>query len=221
MALIEDANELVELKAQCQKAGIHFGRYLETYEIMNYYVVGFITCLEWHARSRLVDLMVHNASCIEAKDVKNLDKDALSQMMSEQVTVPYLVGAATSVSSLSDYIEIFNRVFRDLDNDVKVEALLRSTNYTFQQFGEETTKSLFEVLTDLFQSRHDLVHEIGFHVVCHFSLRDLWPVERPNELGGAVIQCMQIMDRLRSSSHRERFQTGWTPTGARRMKRRR
>src|SRR5258706_6918530 len=49
--LIDDATSLQDLRKQADEKGIRFGNRLSTYEILNYYVVGFATCLEWHARA--------------------------------------------------------------------------------------------------------------------------------------------------------------------------
>src|SRR5262245_40537256 len=40
------------------------------FEIISYYAIGFVTCLEWHARSRLVDLFAFRPSSIRSDDLK-------------------------------------------------------------------------------------------------------------------------------------------------------
>jgi hypothetical protein len=92
-ALVRDARDLLEVQALPRRA---------RFEITSYYAVGLVTCLEWHGRSRLVDLMTFLPSCIEANDVKNVASLAISQMVSEGATIPQLLGAATNVSQLSD-----------------------------------------------------------------------------------------------------------------------
>ena len=111
-ALVLDAKEMLELKKAGEDKGIHFGSRRSTYEIISYFAVGFVTCLEWHARSRLIDLMLYKPSCITATDLDGIAKVALSQMVAERVTVPHLLGAATTVSkSLSGNISEDYKVF--------------------------------------------------------------------------------------------------------------
>jgi hypothetical protein len=63
-------------------------------EIYSYYMVGFVTCLEWHARSRLVDLFNHLPECVLADDLKgHINDRVLSQMAAAKVGVPEMLGA--------------------------------------------------------------------------------------------------------------------------------
>src|SRR6266436_4911603 len=124
-ALVLDAEEILELKKAAEDKDIQFGS-RSTYEIISYFAVGLVTCLEWHARSRLIDLMLYKPSCITKADLDGIAKLALSQMVAERVTFPYLVGAATSVSSIKEYVAVFTRMFEALDIKVHVERELRS-----------------------------------------------------------------------------------------------
>src|ERR1700738_1306601 len=110
-SLIDDTRMLDELRDLAEAKEIRFGNRMKTYEIVDYFPVGFVTCLEWHARSRIVDLLVFAPACIDTKDVKTIDKDALSQMAAANVTLPHIVGATTRISGIQDYISIFERVF--------------------------------------------------------------------------------------------------------------
>src|SRR5438034_4227198 len=104
--LVHDAECLAELKLKVETSKIPFGKVRSTYEIINYYIVGYVTCLEWHARSRLVDIMLFRPSCIQPSDVKSIATLALSQMVAEGITVPHLLGAASNVSHISEYLDI-------------------------------------------------------------------------------------------------------------------
>jgi hypothetical protein len=90
-ALVRDAEEILELKKAAEEKDIRFGSWHSTYEIISYFAVGFVTCLEWHARSRLIDLMLYKPSCITKDDVERIAKAALSQMLAERVMVPHLL----------------------------------------------------------------------------------------------------------------------------------
>ncbi len=123
--LAYDARALLELREAGERKDVRFGNRAGTYEIISYYAVGLVTCLEWHARSRLVDLMMFQPGSIETSDVKNIASLAISQMVSEGATIPHLLGAATRVSELTEYLDIFVRIFRNLDIRVDLEKQLR------------------------------------------------------------------------------------------------
>jgi len=193
-SLIDDIKSLMELKKECEAKGIYFGRFIFTYEVINYYAVGLVTCLEWHVRSRVVDLLSFNPECIRKEDIKAAKEEALSQMMMEEVTVPHLVGAAVRVTSTASYAKEMQRIFDGLKIKSRAEDLLRKQEYTIERWGQKTKKSLFDVLDELFEIRHSLVHEIGWGVIGHFSLRDLWELERPLQFGEAVLKCIQLIE---------------------------
>ena len=71
--------------------------------------------------------MLFRPSFIEASDVKNIASLAISQMMAEGVTVPHLLGAATHVSSIEEYVAVFKRVFSTLGFTDIIEPELRKT----------------------------------------------------------------------------------------------
>src|SRR5262249_13251371 len=169
-ALVSNAEELLAVQTAAEDNNINFGG---RHEITSYFAVGFVTCLEWHARSRLTDLMLYKPSCITASDLERITKVALSQMLAERVTVPHLVGAATSVSKIEEYVDVFTRMFDDLDIRVHVERELRSVQGDIELYREDGDNSLYSVIEELFEYRNQLVHEIGFSVTAHFSLRDM------------------------------------------------
>jgi hypothetical protein len=192
--LIRDAEDLHELRVQSEAANIRYGSKLRTYEVVSYFAVGFITCLEWHARSRKVDLMRFKPSAIETSDVKFIEKNALSQMMAANVTVPYLVGAATHVASIADYVEVFERIFKALDISSKPGTLLRNVEAEVRPVEPEASVKIFDVMDNLFQVRNHLVHEIDLAVVGHFSIRDMWDASDAIRFGRAVVTCIKTVE---------------------------
>jgi hypothetical protein len=48
--LANDARGLLELRAAAEQNNVRFGNRAGTYEIVSYYAVGLVTCLEWNAR---------------------------------------------------------------------------------------------------------------------------------------------------------------------------
>jgi hypothetical protein len=198
-ALIDDAVSLQNLREQAEEKGVRFGNRLSTYEIFSYFVVGFATCLEWHARSRIVDLLHFGPSCIETTDVKMIDKLALSQMSAEKVTLPYIVGAGTHVSSVQEYVSVFTRIFDSLGlPEIKAEKLLReqTAKEPAWRTPSDPPLTLYDAIGELFITRNELVHEVGVGVMAHFSLRDIWTPEEALRVGRIAVTAAQTMEKI-------------------------
>jgi hypothetical protein len=189
---------LQDLCKEVTKHNISFrpGRF-STYEIVNYYVVGFVTCLEWQARSRIVDLLNFVPDCIQPEDVRAIDKLALSQMSAANVTLPFIVGAGTHVSSAQDYASIFTRVFDGIGLETNAEKLLRgqlAEQHELRPAQEPAT--IYDVIGELFEARHSLVHEINGGLLGHYTLRDIWTPEDALRGGSAVGTAMESMEKV-------------------------
>src|SRR5258708_8405856 len=50
-SLIQDTRMLDELRELAEANEIRFGNRMRTYEIVDYFPVGFVTCLDWHAHA--------------------------------------------------------------------------------------------------------------------------------------------------------------------------
>jgi hypothetical protein len=124
--LVDEIEGLMKLSEEAGKKDIAFGSVYSSYEIVTYYSVGLVTCLEWHARSRLVHLMQYRPGSIQTADVKGIADLAISQMAANGVAVPHLLGAAAKVSSIQEYVTIFQRLFDDINIKVSAERTLRS-----------------------------------------------------------------------------------------------
>lgn len=147
-------------------------------EIVSYYVVGFVTCLEWHARSRIVDLFSYLPRCIEPKDIKgSLGEKVLAQMVAANLTIPQLLGVLRPVGSAKAYIETFERIYRDLGFSVKPYDLIRSI---VLDKGDAESVNKLEIL---FDSRHLLVHEITIDQVGAYYQRGFLPLAVIRQLG--------------------------------------
>jgi hypothetical protein len=193
-ALLLDAQEMLELQKTAENKDIRFGSTASTYEIISYFAVGLVTCLEWHARSRLIDLMLYKPSCINSSDLEGIAKVALSQMVAERVTVPHLLGAATSVSRVEQYVAVFTRIFEALAIRVHVERELRTVQADIDLYREDEDKSLYRVIDEVFEYRNQLVHEIDLSVIGHFSLRDMWTLDRAVAYGNAIISTIKLLE---------------------------
>ncbi len=149
---------------------------------------------EWHARSRLVDLMMFQPGSIETSDVKNIASLAISQMVSEGATIPHLLGAATRVSELTEYLDIFVRIFRNLDIKVDLEKQLRGMPVAIDTHSMDDDLGLFRTLDRLFITRNHLVHEIDQSIIGHFSIRDTWSALEAIQYAEAVITAIKEVE---------------------------
>jgi hypothetical protein len=212
-SLIEDTKMLDELRDLAGAKEIRFGNRLRTYEIVDYFRVGFVTCLEWHARSRIVDLLAFAPACIETNDVKTIDKVALSQMAAANVTLPHIVGATTRISSIQDYLSIFERVFAALEIKSKPEALLRSTYGNGTTATPEDPHSLYDVIDRMFASRNHLVNEIDIAVIGSYQTRDFWTPSEARRAGEATLRCVKLMETEITNHAPSKFPNKLDPNG--------
>jgi hypothetical protein len=189
-----DARALIELRASGEERELRFGNRAGTYEVISYYAVGLVTCLEWHARSRLVDLMLFQPNAIEASDIQKIAALAISQMASEGATIPHLLGAATTVSQLRQYLIVFRRIFDALNIRADIEEEFRSTQTSIAGYRVDEDNSLFGVLDRLFSTRNHLVHEIDHSIIGHFSIRDIWSANEAVEYVEAAIAAMKAIE---------------------------
>jgi hypothetical protein len=115
-------------------------------------------------------------------------------MMAEGVTVPHLLGAATHISNTEEYVEVFKRVFNALGITDIIENELRKTKANPVMFGEDGDNNLYNVLSDLFRTRHNLVHEINMSVIGPYTLRDTWSPETAIHFGECVVATIKLVE---------------------------
>ncbi|MCM2474793.1 hypothetical protein HGO38_15035 [Rhizobium sp. CG5] len=168
-ALIDDAKEVSGLLTPQQSH--------KTFEFVSYYQVGFVTCLEWHAKSRLYDLFVFDPKQISANDVKQGFSDAkLALMISEGLEIPHLIASGSSVSTYESYISTIDRVLTALGAKGEIKNLL----------GTDA-----QVIEDLYVSRNTLVHEIGIQAIGHPNVRDFSTFKEVLEQGNIVLSLIR------------------------------
>ena len=154
-------------------------------EIISFYSIGFVTCLEWHAKSRLIDLLTFDPSSLKIEDVRGTISDKLIvQMAAKQASVAQLVGASVKVGGIEKYLSILGRVFVALNMPFSVTEWL-----TGKADGATTCwirAEQFEELKLLFDFRHQLVHEIGVATMGHSNIRDVWDPKEALRVGNLV-----------------------------------
>jgi hypothetical protein len=181
-----DIDEFMELRKQAEAKDIRFGSWHQGFEAFAYYAVALVTCLEWHARSRLVDLVTYKPDCIGQNDIKAIANVALTQMVSEGVTVPYLLGAAKKVNSFNDYLYVFHRLFEELRIEDQLDKLVQKRT--------AGTNSIHEEVTAIFTYRHQLVHEISYASIGHWNIREVWTLEEALAKVETVINLMKMIE---------------------------
>ncbi len=162
------------------------------FEFVSYYKVGFATCLEWHAKSRLYDLFCFNPSLIETNDLKQtLSNDKLRDMIVERLSVPQILANANNISTSEAYISVFKRIFLALGADRKFKKILSSKLADHVSYGA--------VLNRLFDDRNTLVHEISITDIGHRNIRDYSTLADANLMGRQLINFMKLIEKEISS----------------------
>lgn len=161
-------------------------------EIISYYVVGFVTCLEWHARSRLVDLLTFKPTAAKSDDLRVMKDKVVLEMLAANVTVAAIIGAATNISSFEEYMGVFSRLFSTFDPQLDgFKAIKVERTGTGKPWVEEHE---IDELKNLYSFRNDLVHEIGIGRVGHVNVRDRWDPAEAIRMGELVRRTMQAIE---------------------------
>ncbi|MGV3513332.1 MAG: hypothetical protein ACO1OX_15125 [Novosphingobium sp.] len=169
------------------------------FEVISYYIVGLVTCLEWHARTRLSDLYTYRPETIEKKALDGrVSSEALSQLIKAGVTVPHYISASISVGSPDDYLTVLQTLFDGLGIAKKVVAIVQPpAPYATTVFGEPYVEpAIYETLTRLFEARHSLVHEIGLMRMSSPAISENWGVQDVLAMGRSIITVMRAFERV-------------------------
>jgi hypothetical protein len=113
-------------------------------------------------------------------------------MISANVTVAGMVGAATNVSSLDAYMGIFDRVLEGLSIPLKsFDAVTKKQQKSRKPLisGDEIAE-----LKLLYEFRNDLVHEIDISILGHPNIRDSWSPDDAIRIGEIVCRLMKGLE---------------------------
>jgi hypothetical protein len=158
-------------------------------EIISYYAVGFVTCLEWHARSRFVDILTFDPGALRPDDLKGVLNDKLIvQMIAEQAPVTHLIGGAVRVTSADKYYALLNRVFSDLQISLDLGSWL--TGASEAAVACWVRPDQMHLVESLFNFRHELVHEIGSGTMGHPNIRESWSPDEALHYGRLALSVM-------------------------------
>ncbi|OCC05289.1 hypothetical protein BA190_10320 [Labrys sp. WJW] len=188
-ALVEDASDAASHLQPILKERWHPA----FYEFVSYYQVGFVTCLEWHAKSRLYDLFAFDPKRIHLNDIKQGLSDAkLAQMISEGLTIPHLLASASSISTYAGYIQAISRVLEAMDAADALSDLL--------DVKDKEGKSTGSTIQELYENRNKLVHEIDLGDIGHRNIRNYMEFEEIIRQGTVVIELIKGIEIAISKS---------------------
>lgn len=163
-----------------------------SFEFTAYYRVGFVTCLEWHAKSRLYDMYCFAPGVIRSDDIKQaISNDKLAQMVAEGLTIPHLIASSTGISSKEKYVAAISRVFESLG--IQKDALPAILNRAVDDL------SIGQLLDQLFVERNELVHEIEIGTIGHPNVRDCESFEEALLKGERIIKMLQEIEHTIST----------------------
>lgn len=168
------------------------------FEACSYYSVAYVTCLEWHARSRLRDFLSFFPDRIQKSDFEKLSSEAIRQMSAANVTVADLVAAATRISTREQYIEVFERILPALNSSVGSRQILRNAERTADLtltavYGTEVRD--YCSFYSLYEFRNNLVHEIDIGKVGGYTLRDRWSFDQARAYGVMTKDLIQGIEK--------------------------
>jgi len=169
------------------------------YEFVSYYKVGFVTCLEWHARSRLYDLFLYDPTQIQSKDIgRSLSEAKLAEMISEGLSVQHLLAGSNNVSTHDAYIEAIDRVLAGVGAP---KGGLKS----ILSLGASNGVTYGENLEMLFVERNELVHEISISDIGHRNIRKYTSFEDAKIVAVCVLEIVKGIERLITNSAPKEF----------------
>ncbi len=175
-------------------------------EVFSYYTVGLSTCLEWHARSRLADLFNHSPECVVVDDLKgHINDRVLSQMVAAKVGIPEMLGAFLSVGSADAYLATIMRVFKELKIGKNEAELLGELE---QEFDDPR-----RLLEELFEDRHQLVHEINLGQLGSWIIRSNIDLAEADRKASFVKAMLKLVEREITSHAPQEFPNRLTREG--------
>jgi hypothetical protein len=160
-------------------------------EIVSYYAVGFTTCLEWHARSRLSDLFTYRPSIITDEDLnQGGGTKVIAHLIRENASISQYLAAIPNYSTPEAYIGAFVRVFDALSIGTSPRDILHK-NHQAKTLGYESGRSCLAALYDF---RNILVHEITRSQAGHPIIRDVWTCKEARGFGEFVLFLMSEIE---------------------------
>lgn len=190
---IERVEAAVEIAKKHEEENDRDWYYFREIEAFSFYAVGIVTCLEWHARSRLTDLFSFMPRAIGQDDLKPLaNARMMAQMVENNVSAAQLLGGMTTVSTADRYLSIMKRVFEHLAIPDKVHDLVNERSEPPNLFDEG--RGGIERLQRIFEFRNAFVHEIGIEISGSYVMRDTLGPRQALEWCRFAIGCVEDIE---------------------------
>ncbi len=160
-------------------------------DIVSYYSVGLVTCLEWHARSRLADLFTYTAGSIVDDDLtKDCGTKVLRQLIAANASIPQYLAATRNYSTASAYLTVFTRLFNALNIRPDPKRILHDVDVP----GTIPSTTALEAFEALYDYRNSLVHEITEEQVGHPIHHNVWSWETAIAYGRFILSFMKSLE---------------------------
>ena len=184
--LINDAQRIAAAFRIAPPEDVYGGWRPITVDIVSYYAVGFVTCFEWHVRSRLTDLFAFAPESITDKDLaKDAGAPVLAKLIAANASLPQYLAATRNYSTSQAYLGTFVRIFNFLgltpDPNEIVHNLLPFADPLDSMTGRQRLDALYD-------ERNMLVHEINSANVGHPVGHNPWTCETAVNCGNFVLQ---------------------------------
>ena len=178
-------------------------------DLVSYYAVGFVTCLEWHARSRLVDLFTYMPDVLREDDLKkDLSAKNLSRLIGAKASIPQFVAATRNFSTAEAYTAVFARLFAALKIEPDARSIVSKIDVEPAVFALRAGG-----LQDLFEFRNMLVHEINETHIGHPNFHEYWDFDVAIKVGNFVVSIMKALEQVLSLSAPRDFPNKLTTDG--------
>lgn len=178
-------------------------------DLASYYAVGFVTCFEWHARSRLADLFTYMPNVLREDDLKkDWSPKSLSRLIGAKASIPQFVAATRNFSTADAYTAVFIRLFEALKISPDPRSIISKidvepTNFPLGAGG----------LCDLFEFRNMLVHEINETHIGHPNFHEYWDFDVAIRVGNFVVSIMKALEQAISTAAPRDFPNKLTADG--------
>lgn len=160
-------------------------------DIVSYYSVAYITCLEWHARSRLADLFTYAPGSIIDDDLtKDTGTKVLRQLIAANASIPQYLATTRNYSTAPAYLTVFTRLFNTLNIRRDPKQILHDVAVPDAIPGNTALKA-FEALYDY---RNSLVHEVTEEHVGHPIHHNVWSWETAIAYGRFILSFMKALE---------------------------
>lgn len=164
--------------------------------LVDYYVVALCTAMEWHARTRLVDMLIAYPDAIIQSDVDNaLKVTEVIRLAKRQVSIPHALGSRINISTEDSYFHVFKRLFSALG--LKEDPVAICSKFIFRGGRNR--------LGEMFSMRHRLVHEISLSEIGPFHMRGVFSIGDIHDLAMMCRDVFVEIEKRVSSAAPERF----------------